>query len=227
VDEGQTSHKSISRRRFLKIGCLSTAAVGMTVCGGAGLVAALRLDLPPIELLSFSYGEQTGERVLIAYASATGSTIDIAAALGNTLGERGFLVDVRPLRENPRLDDYRAVVVGSPVHGGNWLPEAVDLVRANQSALDRLLAALFTVHLGYQGDDVDSQKGRQAYLAAVRPFVPAVTEGFFAGKFDQRSVAMGLPGWMARLTPTMDFRDWDVIRAWASDLATRLGSTLS
>jgi menaquinone-dependent protoporphyrinogen oxidase len=211
-----------SRRRFLKIGCISLAGLGVTVCGGAGLAAALRSDLPPVDFRSFSYGEPTGARVLIAYASATGSTIDIAAEIGSTLGERGLSVDVRSLKENPPLDGYQAAVVGSPVHGGNWLPEAVEFVHANQSGLERTLAALFTVHLGHQGSDVANQKGRQAYLDRVRPLVPAVTEGYFTGCFDQRSVAMGAPAWIARLTPTMDFRDWDAIRAWASGLAAAL-----
>lgn len=222
MEENQISPRYLSRRRFIKIGCLSIAALGTTVCGGASLVAALRSDPPPIDFRSFSYGERTGTRVLIAYASATGSTVDIAAAIGSTLGECGFSIDVRPLKENPPLDGYQAVVVGGPVHGGHWLPEAVEYVQTNQSDLERLLAALFTVHLGHQGNDVASQKGRQAYLDRVRPLVPAVTEGYFAGRFDQRSVAMGLPAWMARLTPTMDFRDWEAIRAWASNLATVL-----
>jgi menaquinone-dependent protoporphyrinogen oxidase len=226
LDNSQISTSSISRRRFLKVGCLSVAALGVTTCGGAGLVAALRSDPAPIDFPSFSYGERGRKRVLIAYASATGSTIDIAAAIGSTLGERGFSVDVRPLKENPAFDGYQAALVGSPVHGGHWLPEAVEFVRASQSNLERLLVALFTVHLGYQGNDAAGQKGRQSYLDKVRPLVPAVIEGFFAGRFDQRSVAMGLPAWMARLTPTMDFRDWEAIRAWASDLASKLQPAL-
>jgi menaquinone-dependent protoporphyrinogen oxidase len=222
MEKNQISPRSLSRRRFIKIGCLSIAALGTTVCGGAGLAAALRSDPPPVDFHSLSYGEPTGARVLIAYASATGSTIDIAAEIGSTLGERGFSVDVRPLKENPPLDGYQAALVGSPVHGGNWMPEAVEFVQENQAGLEHILAALFTVHLGHQGNDEASQKGRQAYLDKVRPLVPAVTEGYFAGRFDQHSVAMGAPAWMARLTPTIDFRDWEAIRAWASDLATVL-----
>lgn len=66
MNENQVLSKSISRRRFLRRGCMSMMAVGMTVCGGAGLVAALRSDPPPIDFPSLSYGEQTGERLSIA-----------------------------------------------------------------------------------------------------------------------------------------------------------------
>lgn len=215
MDTDQMPSKSISRRSFLRTGCLAAAAVGLTVCGGAGAVVATRSDPPPLELPSFSYGEQGGKRVLIAYTSATGSTVDIAAAIGTTLGERGFAVDVRPIVDRPALAGYQAVLVGSPVHGAHWLPEAVDFVSANQADLNALPAALFTVHFFFRGKSEGAQKQRLAYLEQVRPLVPQADVVFFGGRFDQRTAAYGLPKWLARLTPTMDVRDWDAIRAWA------------
>jgi menaquinone-dependent protoporphyrinogen oxidase len=212
------SAKSVSRRSFLKAGCIGVAAVGVTACGGAGLVAALRPDPPPVDFPSFSYGDQTGDKVLIAYGSATGSTVDIAAAIGKTLGERGFSVDIHPVKEKPSVDGYQAVLVGSAVQGGNWLPEAVDFVQSNQSDLNRLPLALFSVHFFYRGNDANSQKRRLAYLDKVRPLVPLAAVVFFAGRFDQRTTAVGLPHWLARLTPTMDYRDWNKIHAWAQTI---------
>lgn len=215
MNGNQVTPRSINRRRFLKIGCLSVAGLGVAACGGAGLVGALRPDPPPLELRSFTYGGQTGDRVLIAYASATGSTVDIAAAIGQTLGERAFSVDVRPVKENPSLAGYQAVIVGSAVQGAHWLPEAVDWVEANQADLNRLPAALFCVHFFFCGEDENSQKTRTSYLNQVRPLVPSAATAFFAGRFDQRTTAQGLPDGLAGLTPTWDHRDWDKIRAWA------------
>jgi menaquinone-dependent protoporphyrinogen oxidase len=215
VDDNQVSPKSISRRSFLRTGCIGAAAVGLTVCGGAAGVVATRSDPPPLELRSFSYGEQAGDKVLIAYASATGSTVDIAAAIGRTLGERGFSVDVCPIKGKPSLAGCQDVLVGSAVQGGHWLPEAVDFVQANQAELNLLPAALFSVHFFFRGKSESAQKQRMAYLDKVRPFVPLADVAFFGGRFDQRTVAFGLPRWLARLTPTMDVRDWEAIRAWA------------
>jgi menaquinone-dependent protoporphyrinogen oxidase len=215
MDGNQTPSKTISRRSFLRTGCIAAAAVGLTVCGGAGAVVATRSDPPPLDLPSFSYGEQGGKRVLIAYASATGSTVDIAAAIGTTLGERGLSVDVRPIVGNPSLAGYQSVLVGSPVHGAHWLPEAVDFVTANQAELNAVPTALFTVHFFFRGKSESAQKQRLAYLDQVRPLVPQADVAFFGGRFDQRTTAYGLPKWLARLTPTMDVRDWDAIHAWA------------
>jgi menaquinone-dependent protoporphyrinogen oxidase len=218
MDGNQASPKPLSRRSFLKTGCLAAAAVGLTVCGGAGAVVATRPDPPPVELRSFSFGQRGGDKVLIAYASATGSTVDVAATIGATLGERGFAVDVQPIVEGPSLSGYQAVLVGSPVHGAHWLPEAVDFVAASQAELNALPAALFTVHFFSRGESEGAQKRRMAYLDRVRPLVPQADFVFFGGRFDQRTTAYGLPTWLARLTPTMDVRDWDAIRTWAQAL---------
>jgi hypothetical protein len=59
------SAMKISRRDFLKIGCLSTAA--------------LAPDPPPINLSSFTFGEKrTDNHILIAYATFAGSTKEAA-----------------------------------------------------------------------------------------------------------------------------------------------------
>jgi menaquinone-dependent protoporphyrinogen oxidase len=212
---GKMSKRIISRRSFLKLGCLTGAAAGLTVCR-IGLAAP---DLPSIALPSFSFGDMTmKQRILIAYASATGSTVEVAAAMGEALAAGGLAVDVRAIRENPQLAGYRAVVIGSAVQHGNWLPEAVEFVRANREALGRVPAALFCVHITNLGDDEASRRNRQAFLNPVRPLLQPVAEAFFAGKFDRRGAALLLPGWLARFIPPMDFRDWKKIRTWGESI---------
>jgi menaquinone-dependent protoporphyrinogen oxidase len=154
-------------------------------------------------------------RVLVAYATYAGSTVDVAAAIGKTLGTRGFSVDVKPIQERPQVDGYKAVLIGSAVHYGNWLPEAVDFVKTNQLAFNGVPVALFTVHITNLGNDEKSRQNRLAYLNAVRPLVQPAAEVFFAGRFDRRGAALLLPGWLARFIPGIDFRDWKKIHRWA------------
>jgi menaquinone-dependent protoporphyrinogen oxidase len=205
-----------SRRRFLQLGGLTLATAGLTLCG----VIVLAPDPPPLYHPSFSYGgnrmnNSMNNRVLVAYASATGSTVDVAAALGETLGERGLAVDVRPITEDLQPQDYDAVLIGSAVQYGTWLPEAIKFVEENMSALDRVPVALFCVHIQNGGDDESSRRKRAAYLDAVRPLVGPVAEGFFMGRFNRRGARLMLPGWLARFVPALDFRNWTKIRAWA------------
>jgi menaquinone-dependent protoporphyrinogen oxidase len=158
-------------------------------------------------------------RVLIAYATYAGSTVEIAAALGETLGARGFSVDVKPIQEKPQVDEYQAVLIGSAVHHGNWLPEAIDFVKANQPALNHMPVALFCVHIQNLGNDEPSRQRRLAYLNEVRPLVQPINEGFFAGCFNRRGATRLLPGWLAHLVPNIDLRNWETIRAWATNVS--------
>jgi menaquinone-dependent protoporphyrinogen oxidase len=205
----------INRRSFLKIGCLSGAAIGATVCG----LAAAIPDPSPINLTSHICGvEGMKNRVLLAYATYAGSTIDVAVAISETLGENGFSVDVKPIKEHPGIDGYQAVLIGSPVQHGKWLPEAIDFVKANQVALNQLPVVLFCVHIQNLGDDETSRRNRLAYLDQVRPLLQPAAEGFFAGKFDRRGAKLLLPAWAARFVPSFDLRNWEKIRAWAEDV---------
>lgn len=210
----------INRRSFLKIGCVGGAAVGLTVCS----VTAAAPDPPPIELRSFSNGDvAVNKRVLIAYATYAGSTIDVAVTIGESLADQGYYVDIRPIKENPQLTGYQAVLIGSAVQHAHWLPEAINFVQTNQSALSRLPVALFCVHIQNLGDDETSRRNRLAYLDDVRSLIQPTVEGYFAGKFDRRGAALLLPGWLARFVPAMDFRNWEKIHAWAESLPPLLG----
>jgi len=209
----------ISRRQFLKTGCITVTAVGLTACG-LGLAAP---DPPPTELSSFSFGENNmNNRILVAYATHAGSTLEIAAEIGKTLGAQGYSVDVRPIQAKPQVDNYQAVLLGSAIHHGQWLPEAEDFIKSKQQALNNMPVALFCVHIQNIGEDETSQQNRLAYLNEIRPYLRPVAEGYFAGKFDRRGASLLLPGLLARLVPKLDFRKWDKIRAWADSLSPLL-----
>lgn len=215
------SIKSLTRRDFLKLGCLTTTATGLAVCGAGAAISSP--DQSPIELPSFDFGPRNEvNRILVAYASATGSTVEVAAAIGESLGAYPAAIDVRPVRDNPRIEEYQAIVIGSPVHFGKWLSEAIDFIKANQDALKRIPVALFCVHITNLGDDAASRQNRLAFLNNVRPLANAVYEGYFAGRFNRRGAFLLLPGLLARFVPTLDFRNWDKIRIWADNLYPRL-----
>src|SRR5688572_6079057 len=73
--------------------------------------------------------------VLVAYASKYGSTQGIAERIAVGLAGQGHATAVREVDQVDEMDDYEAVVLGSPVYNGSWLPEAVEFVRRHHGAL--------------------------------------------------------------------------------------------
>ncbi|HYF91324.1 MAG TPA: flavodoxin domain-containing protein [Symbiobacteriaceae bacterium] len=214
------AEKSMTRRDFLKVAGLTVGTVALASgIGCAALGDSAAKDAEP-ETPDFTFGEdQTmSKRILVTYATRTGSTVGVAAAIGETLGSRGFAVDVKPVKENPRTDGYDAIIMGSAINGGQWLPEAVEFVKNNRKALNRVPLVLYCVHIMNLGDDEKSKQKRHAYLDAVRPLVGPVDEVWFAGLGSDPSKDSWLARWVYRtfnIGPEGDCRDWARIRGWA------------
>lgn len=169
------------------------------------------------------------ETILVAYASKMGSTAEVAAAIGQTLTERGANVEVRSMQEVVDLSQYRAVVAGSAIRGGKWLPEAMDFLRANRLELSRKPFAAFMVCITLGSANEKYREGVKAWMDPVRSIVRPASEGHFAGKLDLNQVPFGFNSLAFRAAVAMgalpkgDHRDWTAIRAWAAGLSSTLG----
>ncbi len=154
-------------------------------------------------------------RILVTYATRASSTAEVAAAIGESLGQRTFSVHVKPVKDKPSLGGYRMAIMGSAIRMGKWLPEAVEFIKANQAALGQMHAALFSVHMPNVGDDEASRAARLAYLDSVRPLLDGAEEVCFGGKMDLARLSF-LDRLMAKMVKAVDadHRDWDAIRAW-------------
>ena len=64
-------------------------------------------------------------KVLVAYASRTGSCVGIAEVVAQVLRGSGLQVTAAPCSSVATVHGYDAVLVGSEVHGQRWLHEAV------------------------------------------------------------------------------------------------------
>jgi menaquinone-dependent protoporphyrinogen oxidase len=168
------------------------------------------------------------DKILVTYASRTGSTVGVAQAIGETLGENGTQVDVRPMQEVTDLTPYRAVVAGSAIQSGQWLPEAMQFLRTHRAALNQKPFATFLVCMTLTMKYPSAREVVPQWLGPVRALVPPISEGYFAGVLDIPKVPSLRKRWMFRLSVLFgvwtqgDHRDWEAIHAWASALKEQL-----
>jgi len=211
-----------TRRRFLLLmgGTIGASALA---CGG---LATLGARSPQVELVEESFGDKTNmkDRILVAYASKCGSTGQVAKTIGQTLADTGATVDVRPIKDVGDLGNYRAVVLGSAIRRGQWLPEASTFVTTHQQALRQVPTAYFTLCMALYQDTEENRRKAATYLEPVRQILNPVEEGFFAGKMDYGKLSL-----VERLLitqvfklPEGDFRNWSAIQTWAQALPARL-----
>ena len=81
---------------------------------------------------------------LVAVASRHGSTEGIAEAIAEELRAAGIDTDLREADEVLDLEGYTAVVLGSAVYLGNWLPEARWVVERHRERLATVPVWLFS-----------------------------------------------------------------------------------
>jgi menaquinone-dependent protoporphyrinogen oxidase len=164
------------------------------------------------------------DKVLVAYASRTGSTVGVAEAVGKTLAEHGAKVDVRAMKEVSDLSAYKAVVVGSAIQNRQWLPEAMDFVRANRAALGKVPTAAFLVCMTLAMRRGDYRDQVSAWLDPVHALVKPVSVGLFPGALDISKIPSRSDRLKFRLSVMFgvwtegDHRDWSAIRAWTESL---------
>jgi menaquinone-dependent protoporphyrinogen oxidase len=180
----QKKFQRMSRRDFL---LLSTGAICTSILCHETVGAASEKTGPEFIEFSCQNTETMKKRVLISYASRCSSTGGVARAIGQVLCEMGASADIRLVGNVNDLSAYDAVIVGSAIRRGQWLPEAVGFVRDNQGILCRLPIAYFVVCLTMKDNTAENRRTVMAYLDRVRkeaPKIQPVAVGLFPGALD-------------------------------------------
>jgi len=207
----------MSRRDFL---LLSAGAICTSIlCHEIVAAASERSGSEFIESTSQKDGRMK-KRVLISYASRCGSTGGVAEAMGQVLCGMGASADIRFVGNVNDLSPYHAVIVGSAIRRGKWLPEAVGFVKDNQDILGRLPTAYFVVCLTMKENTVENRSTVMTYLDPVRkeaPKIQPVAVGLFPGAVDFSTLSfVDKTILKAKGVSEGDYRDWSAVKAWAS-----------
>jgi menaquinone-dependent protoporphyrinogen oxidase len=165
------------------------------------------------------------KKVLVAYATKYGATEGIAQAIGETLQEQGLDVNVVSADQVGDVQPYAAVVLGSAVYAGSWRKEAVALLEGQEAALTQRPVWLFSSGPTGEGDPVALMDGWR-FPEAQQPIADRIGPRdivFFHGEIDTEKLNLAERLLVKSLRAQVgDFRDWDVIRAWAEGIAAEL-----
>lgn len=168
--------------------------------------------------------------LLVAYSSAHGSTAEIAAFVGARLRERHFEVTVARVEDVQTLAGCDAVVLGSAVHGGRWLPAMGRFLNRFRADFAQRPVYLFLTCIRVLEPDgpehvvknyVDYDQLAALNLRAVQPFAGRLEMGSIDWN-ERWTLAARYDGRAAPDSFNRDFRDWDAIRAWADQVADAL-----
>jgi menaquinone-dependent protoporphyrinogen oxidase len=168
------------------------------------------------------------DKILVTYASRTGTTAGVAEAIAKTLAEGGAQVDVLPMQEIKDLTPYRAVVAGSAIQDKQWLPEAMQFIQIHRASLAQKPFAAFLVCMTMAIGNGKYREFVKEFIQPVRSLANPVSEGYFAGALDIRKVPSFSDRLKFRLSVIFgvwaegDHRDWNAIRDWAVELKSIL-----
>jgi menaquinone-dependent protoporphyrinogen oxidase len=160
-------------------------------------------------------------RILVTAASKYGSTAQIAQRIGDVLTARGHDVSVKP-PEEVEVTGFDAVILGSAVYAGHWLPAAKDLVERSAEELATRPTWLFSS--GPVGDPpkpTEDPMDVEHILEATK----ATEHRVFAGKIDKQRLSFPERAIVVALrVRSGDFREWGEVESWAGEIAEALGS---
>jgi len=221
-----SSWNDMGRRSFL---ILAGGAIGaLTLPYNRVNASEARQSAVELNRSSYERDRKMKKKLLIAYGSRCGSTGGVAEAIGQVLSMAGASVDVRLVKDVNDLSLYHAVIVGSAIRMGKWLPEAVEFVKNHQDTLRQLPVAYFAVCLAMKDDTVENRGKALAYLDPVHKQFPQVKPadiGLFAGAVDYKKLSFAYSLILkVKGAPEGDFRNWEAIRTWAAGVRPALDS---
>lgn len=164
--------------------------------------------------------------ILVTFASKYGATKEIAEKIGEVLRQEGMPAEVLPVDHVRDLTPYMAVILGSAVYIGKWQKEAVEFLQAHAETLAGHPVWLFSSGPTGEGDPVKLLEGWRlpTNIQPVADRIQPRDIAVFHGNINLEKVNF-IEKWAVKSVvkkPSGDFRDWNMIVAWAISIAVAL-----
>jgi len=161
------------------------------------------------------------KKILLAYATVSGSTAEVAQAIADEMGNTGPQVDVSPVEDVKDITGYDAVVVGTAVRMFHILPKTRRFLRRHRKGLNNVPVAYFLVCLTMGEETPENIQKATDYAKPLIKIKAPVSLGLFGGCVDHEKLT-DIFGKSMKSVPEQDHRDWEKIRAWAGETLPKL-----
>lgn len=172
-------------------------------------------------------------QVLVAYCTRSGSTAEVAEAIGQKVREAGLAVEVKAIAEVDAIAPGTQVVLGTAIYIGRFPKEFHQFLTRFEPELAKVRPWVFV--LG------PTEKERKQFAAAEEQARKELSRHVslhpadmrvLGGKFDPAhlklafpmSLIMKVPGNPLRRLPATDIRDWEWIHRWAQAIAEEIAA---
>lgn len=160
--------------------------------------------------------------VLITYKSHTGTTKEAAEIIQDVFISKALDVELLEISEVKSVDKYDLIIIGAPINGMQWLPEASNFVSKHEITLNKKKVACFA--LSYIIND-----GRKFWKNRLRnnfknicQLVDPIDTMIFGGKVNQRMPALARFIFGLSKEAPVDYRDNKRIKNWANGLINNI-----
>jgi menaquinone-dependent protoporphyrinogen oxidase len=159
-------------------------------------------------------------RILVSVGSKHGATAEIGRAIADVLVNQGVETMIAAPEDVMNLDPYDGVILGSSVYAGHWTADARDLVdRCSPQFAGRFVWLFSSGPIG----DPPKPEEDPVDVAPIMETTGARSHVVFAGKLDRKLLSFGERAIVTAFrAPDGDFRDWDEISGWATQIAEEL-----
>lgn len=177
------------------------------------------------------------KKLLVAYATWTGATREVAEKIGDSLKLNGLEVEVRPAKEVKQVNGFDAVVLGTSIHASQSVGAFQKFLTNFSQELTTLPVAFFVVCANMMEDKEENREETLSWLKKVTdkyPNVQPISIGLFGGAVITESVEYTKVNFfIKRVIQSMkqkmeedygrsDFRDWEKIENWSTSLAREI-----
>jgi menaquinone-dependent protoporphyrinogen oxidase len=168
--------------------------------------------------------------ILVTYATAKGSTGEIAEKIASRLETYTPIVDCVPMTkvDAATLPSYSAIVVGSALHMASWLGPARSFIHSNAVTLKTKPVWAFSV--GMPPTESDRAREEKMMDEKIRKDLPELRgHRLFQGRFYKKDLGWFLGAIWTCCVPKDkskfgDERNWEVIEAWTDSIGKELRS---